>query len=372
METDIKLGKLFGIEIGVSYSWFVIFFLITFSLWGDYKQKHSDWPDSWHVIAAVATSFLFFLSIVIHELSHSLLARAKGLPVHSITLFIFGGVSRIEKEAMNATTELLVGIVGPISSAALAGIFHLISQAVEEGSPIGAMTRWLAIINLTLAVFNLIPGYPLDGGRVLRAAVWGLTGDMRKATRVAIRVGQGFAYMFIIAGASLALASRENVVSGLWMAFIGWFLLNAAKSSQGAMVFEQAMRGARARDVMSAGMPTVPADISLEEFFEHYLMRTGQRCFMVNRNGDLLGLITTHELKAEPRERWTQLTVERAMRPIETVQHVTPDADLQSVVELMEKEDLNQVPVIGEYGLEGMIRRENIVRFIKTRAEFDY
>jgi predicted transcriptional regulator len=273
---------------------------------------------------------------------------------------------------MNATTELLVGIVGPISSAALAGIFHLISQAVEEGSPIGAMTRWLAIINLTLAVFNLIPGYPLDGGRVLRAAVWGLTGDMRKATRVAIRVGQGFAYMFIIAGASLALASRENVVSGLWMAFIGWFLLNAAKSSQGAMVFEQAMRGARARDVMSAGMPTVPADISLEEFFEHYLMRTGQRCFMVNRNGDLLGLITTHELKAEPRERWTQLTVERAMRPIETVQHVTPDADLQSVVELMEKEDLNQVPVIGEYGLEGMIRRENIVRFIKTRAEFDY
>ncbi len=372
METDIKLGKLFGIEIGVSYSWFVIFFLITFSLWGDYRQKHGDWPESWHVVAAVATSFLFFLSIVIHELSHSLLARAKGLPVHSITLFIFGGVSRIEKEAMNATTELLVGIIGPISSAVLAGIFHLVALAFEEGSPIGAMARWLAIINITLAVFNLIPGFPLDGGRVLRAAVWGLTGDMRKATRVAIRVGQGFAYLFIIAGASVALGSKENIVNGLWMAFIGWFLLNAAKSSQGAMIFERAIKGAKARDVMNAEPPVVAADISLEEFFEHYLMRTGQRCFMVSRNGDLLGLITTHELKAEPRGQWSLVTVERAMRPIETVRHVAPDDDLHKVVELMEKEDLNQVPVISDNGLEGMIRRENVLRFIKTRSEFDY
>jgi Zn-dependent protease len=373
METDIKIGKLFGIEIGVTYSWFVIFFIITFSLWGDYHQKHRDWPASWHLIAAFGTSFLFFICILIHELSHSLLARARGLPVHSITLFIFGGVSRIEKEAMNATTELMVGIIGPISSAALAGFFYLVKQAIgDDSSPLGAMSGWLAVINLSLALFNLIPGFPLDGGRVLRAAVWGLTGDMSKATRAAVTVGQGFAYMFIITGAILAIAPQGNVASGLWLAFIGWFLLNAARSSQQAMVFEQAMRGALASDVMSRDAPTVPADASLEEFFENYIRRTGQRCFIVTRHEELLGLITTREVKAEPRERWAWLTVEKAMRPLETVRRVEPGDDLHSVVEMMDKEDLNQVPVVSNGRLEGMIRRENILRFIKTRAEFDY
>jgi Zn-dependent protease/predicted transcriptional regulator len=372
MENDIKIGRLFGIDIGVSYSWFIIFFLITFSLWADYGQRHGEWPSSWHVIAALATSFLFFISILIHELSHSLLARAKGLPVHSITLFVFGGVSRIEKEAMNATTELLIGIVGPISSALLAGFFHLLGFAVERNSPLGAMSEWLWRINLMLAIFNLIPGFPLDGGRVLRAAVWGLTGDLRGATRIAARVGQGFAYMFIIVGAVMAIAPGGNVVSGLWLAFIGWFLLNSARSSHQAMVFEQAMRGAFVRDVMSRDVPIVPADISLEEFFGQYLMRTGQRCFIVTRNHDMIGLITAQELKAEPREQWHATTVERAMRPIETVRHVASDTDLHSVVEMMEKEDLNQVPVLSDGRVEGMIRRENIVRFIKTRSEFDY
>jgi Zn-dependent protease/predicted transcriptional regulator len=371
MESNIKLGKLFGIEIGVSYSWFIIFFLITFSLWSNFATEHSNWPSFWHLIAAVTTSFLFFASLLAHELSHSLLALSKGLPVHSITLFIFGGVSRIEKEAMNAATEFWVGVVGPISSAAIAGLFYLLALIVKDpNSPLGAMAGWLALINLGLAIFNLIPGFPLDGGRVLRAAVWSLTGSHQKATRVAASVGQGFAYVFIIGG--ILLAIQDNVVNGLWLAFIGWFLLDAARSSQQAMIFERAMRGARARDVMSADVPNVSADLSLAEFVDEHLMRTGRRCFIVLRDGQMQGIITPHEVKAIDRAQWPHVTVEQVMKPFDTMRWVDPNTDLQRVLELMDTDDVNQVPVIAEGHLEGIIRREHLLRFIKTRVEFDY
>ncbi|HET9533686.1 MAG TPA: site-2 protease family protein, partial [Blastocatellia bacterium] len=356
MESNIKLGRLFGIEVGVSYSWFIIFFLITFSLWSNYATEHASWPSAWHVIAALATSFLFFASLLIHELSHSLLALAKGLPVHSITLFIFGGVSRIEKEAMNAATEFWVGVIGPISSAALAGLFYSVALLVNDpNSPLGAMAGWLALINLFLAIFNLIPGFPLDGGRVLRAAVWGVTGSLHKATRIAASVGQGFAYIFIIGG--ILLAIEGNVVNGLWLAFIGWFLLDAARSSQQAMVFERAMKGARARDVMSADVPTVPAEMNLAEFVDERLMRTGRRCFVVLRGGHMIGILTTHEIKAVDREQWPRLTVEQVMRPYETMKWVGPNTDLHKVLELMDTDDVNQVPVVTDGNLEGIIRR---------------
>ncbi|HSE97909.1 MAG TPA: site-2 protease family protein [Blastocatellia bacterium] len=371
MESNIKLGKLFGIEIGVSYSWFIIFFLITFSLWSNYAALHSHWPSSWHLVAALTTSLLFFASLLFHELSHSLLALAKGLPVHSITLFIFGGVSRIEKEAMNASTEFWVGVIGPISSAVLAGFFYLISQLVgDPASPLGAMTGWLALINLGLALFNLIPGFPLDGGRVLRAAVWGWTGSLQNATRIASLVGQGFAYLFIIVGILLAL--RENVVGGLWMAFIGWFLLDAARSSQQAMVFERAMKGARAIDVMSSDVPAVTADLTLSEFVDEHVIRTGRRCFIVLRDGHMLGIVTPHEVKSVSREQWPFLTVEQVMKPFDSMSWVEPNTDLHKVLELMDSDDVNQVPVVARGHLEGIIRREHLLRFIKTRVEFDY
>lgn len=372
MESNIKLGKLFGIEIGVSYSWFIIFFLITFSLWSQFSSEFSGWPLTWHVLLALTTSLLFFASLLAHELSHSLLALAKGLPVHSITLFIFGGVSRIEKEAMNAATEFWVGVIGPISSAVIAGFFFLLSLVVGDAqSPLGAMTKWLAYINMGLAIFNLIPGYPLDGGRVLRAAVWGATGSLSKATRVAAGVGRAFAYVFIIGGVLLVIFTRD-VISGLWLSFIGWFLLDAARSTQQNLVIERAMKGAHASDVMSADAPTVPSDISLAEFFDDYLMRTGRRCFIVMQGDRLLGLITTNELKALPREHWAAMTVEQVMKPFETMQWVDPGTDLRRVLEVMDRDDVNQVPVVSEGRLEGLIRRENLLRFISTRAEFDF
>jgi Zn-dependent protease/predicted transcriptional regulator len=370
MESNIRLGKIFGIEIGVSYSWFIIFFLITFSLWGSYSSEHKEWGQSWHAIMALLTSLLFFASLLAHELSHSLLALAKGLPVHSITLFVFGGVSKIEKEAMNAATEFWVGIIGPVSSAVIAALFYGLGSLLGEGSPFATMFLTLAAINLMLAIFNLIPGYPLDGGRVLRAAVWAWTGSIQKATKIASAVGQLFAYLFILLGIYWAFG-RGQVVSGLWIAFIGWFLLDAAKSSQQAMVFERAMKGVRVRDVMRGDAPTVPAHIPLTDFFEDYLMRTGRRCFIVTRDDRLLGLLTPHEIKAIPRDQWAVTSVQQVMRPFETMKWVEPDAELRRVLEVMQQDDVNQVPVVSDGHLKGLVRREDILRFISTRAEFD-
>jgi Zn-dependent protease/predicted transcriptional regulator len=377
MEPNIKLGKLFGIEIGVNYSWFIIFFLITFSLWSQYASEHPRWPATWHVTLAVATSVLFFLSLLLHELSHSLLALARGLPVHSITLFVFGGVSRIEREAMSAGTEFLVGVIGPVSSLIIAGLFYGLALLVPPQSPLGVMASWLSWINLVLAIFNLIPGYPLDGGRVLRSIIWAVTGSVQKATQIAARAGQGFAYLLIIGGIIIAFAGhlligRNDVAGGLWLAFIGWFLLDAARSSEQALVFERAMRGALARDVMSADVPTVPASTLLADFFDNYLMRTGRRCFLVTQDGRLLGLITTHEIKAVPRDHWPLVTVEQAMKPLEAMRWVDPSTNLQHVLEIMERDDVNQVPVVSSGNLQGLIRREDLLRFISTRAEFGY
>ena len=372
MESNIKLGKLFGIEIGVNYSWFIIFFLITFSLWGQFSAQHEDWTAALPAIMAVVTSFLFFASLLAHELSHSLLALAKGLPVHSITLFVFGGVSRIEKEAMNAATEFWVGIIGPISSAVIAGLFYVIALLVGDSqSPLGAMAGWLAVINLTLAIFNLIPGYPLDGGRVLRAILWGVTGSIQKATRISSLVGQGFAYLFIVGGIILAF-SFNNFVGGLWLAFIGWFLRDAARSSQQAMMFERALKGVRVRQVMSADVLTVPGHIPLSEFFEEYLMRTGRRCFIVMRDDRLIGLLTAHEIKTVAQDQWQNTSVQQVMKPLETMKWVGPDTELFRVLEVMQREDVNQLPVVSDGRLEGLVRREDVLRFINTRAEFDY
>lgn len=366
MESHIKLGKLFGIDVGINYSWFIIFFLISYLVLDDVGTRHGEWPFWWRLTVAISTSVLFFLSILGHEMSHSLLALWRGLPVHSITLFVFGGVSRIGKEAMNAATEFWVGIVGPISSGVIAAAFFALSRLVETDSPVGVMAVFLATANLTLAIFNLIPGYPLDGGRVLRAFLWAVTGSVQKATHMAATVGKWFAYALILSGLWIVL---QRNFGGLWLAVIGWFLLEAARSAVQSVVFDRALRGARARDLMSTNVPTVAAEKSLSELFDD-LFRTGRRCFIVMGDGRMVGLITAHELKSVPRDQWPQVRVEQTMKPFEAMRWVEPGADLVRVLEVMEREDLNQVPVVSDGRLEGLVRREDVLRFINTRTEF--
>jgi Zn-dependent protease/predicted transcriptional regulator len=359
MGSDIKLGKIFGIEINLSYSWFIIFFLINFSFWSQFNRYAA--PQ--RLIMTISTSLLFFLSVLAHELSHSLIALWRGLPVRSITLFIFGGVSRIEKEAMNAATEFWVAIVGPLSSLAVAGLFYLLAP-MSEGF------RLLSQINLMLAFFNMIPGFPLDGGHVLRAILWAATGSPSKATRIARQLGQGFAYALIAIGILLTFAGQP---SALWLALIGWFLLEAARSLERAFLFERAMRGAHARDIMTADVPTVPSEISLAKFFDDHLIRTGRRSFIVvGQSGEPIGLMTPRELKSVPRQHWITTSVEQAMKPFEQIKAIGLDAELSKVLELMDQDDLNQVLIVQDGHVEGLVRREDLLQFIKMRAEFDH
>ncbi|HEY6329885.1 MAG TPA: site-2 protease family protein [Blastocatellia bacterium] len=370
MEPNIKLGKVFGIDVGVNYSWFVIFCLITYTFWETFSSQHALWPDYMPIIAAVVASGLFFFSILGHELSHSLVALWNKLPVKSITLFVFGGVSYIEKEASSASMEFWVAVVGPLSSFLIAGIFWGLSLSVDSSSPMAVVAYWLALSNLMLAVFNLIPGFPLDGGRVLRAAIWGLSGSVQTGTRVASWAGQAFGYMLVFTGVLMAVVIRGNLLGGLWLAVIGWFLINAARVYRRPAVINDYVKTAQARDVMVSHADFVPAGISLQEFFDDHLIRTGRRCFIVNDNGRLLGLITAGELKKIDRSRWAALTVGQAMRPFDTMRWVAPTADLARVLELMDRDGVSQVPVVSDGHLEGLIGRDDLARYVETRAEF--
>ena len=278
---------------------------------------------------------------------------------------------------MNAATEFEVGVVGPVSSFIISGFFYILTLFIDNSSPLGAACGWLATINLVLAIFNMVPGYPLDGGRVLRAIVWAITGSVERATRIAALGGQLVAWLIIGAGIGMMFHLEipylgGGPISGLWYMVIGGFLLYAARSSQQAVRLDQVISRAQARDVMNHNAELVPAGISLSQFFDDHLIRTGRRCYVVADDGRLLGLMTPAELKAVSRQNWPSTTVAQAMRPFDAMRWVEPDADLKQVVELMEKDEVNQVPVVSGGQLEGLIGRDDLLGFIQTRSEFDY
>jgi len=372
MESSIKLGRVFGIEIGLHYSWFLIALLITLSLVGQFHAEHGEWGEGVIWSAALATSLLFFAALILHELSHALTARARGLPVGAITLFALGGVSRIEREPQGAGTEFLIGIVGPLTSALVGGACLLLALAAGWGpgaspaTPTQAVLYWLAHINFLLAVFNLIPGYPLDGGRVLRSLAWWITGDAARATRLAARGGQAMAYLFIAYGLLRFFAGAG--LAGLWMAFIGWFLLNAAGASYGQVEMLDRLRGVRVADVMERDCARIGSRARLQELVDD-LLRSGNRCFVVVDGGAVVGLITPHEVKEIPRERWGKVAVAEAMRPLERLHMVSPDSPVADSLEIMAREDVHQLPVVAGGRLEGVVSRGDVIRALKTREQ---
>jgi Zn-dependent protease len=281
MEAQIKLGRVLGVEIGLHYSWLIIALLITLSLAGHFQVANPAWGRGVIWATAIVTGLLFFAAIVAHELSHAAVARARGLPVRSITLFALGGVAQIEREAADAKTEFWMGIVGPITSAVIGVVFLGIAAALgwtamsTPDTPLLAMLVWLGYINISLALFNMVPGFPLDGGRVLRALVWWRTGDAARATRIAAQVGQLVAMAFIATGVLRFFAGAG--LGGLWIAFIGWFLLDAARASHAQVGIAQALRGVRVGDVMERDCPSVDGLSNLQTLADEYLLRAGRR-----------------------------------------------------------------------------------------------
>jgi len=362
MHSQIKLGRVFGIEIGLHYSWIVIALLIVFSLAGHFRETNPQWGDGVVLVTAVITGVLFFAALIAHELAHSLVAQSRGLPVKSITLFALGGVSQIEKEASDAKTEFWIAIVGPLTSFVIGAVLLALSSALGWRSmeppktPVLAMMVWLGYINVALAIFNLVPGYPLDGGRVLRATAWWITKDPVRSTRIAARVGQAVALFFIVVGVYRLFSGAG--FAGLWIAIIGWFLLDAAGSSYAQVELNERLRGVKVGDIMARDCPTIES-----------LLRTGRRCFVVVENDKIAGIITAHEIKEiEPAIR-PYKTVSDAMRPIDQLRTVTANTPVADVLETMGREDLNQLPVVSDGRLEGVISRGQVLRYLQTRME---
>jgi Zn-dependent protease/predicted transcriptional regulator len=372
MRSSIRLGSLFGIEIGLHYSWFLIALLIVMSLVSQFQAIHAGWgPDViWSL--AVLTAILFFVTLLAHELSHALVARARGLTTKAITLFALGGVAQIEKEPEDAKTEFLVGIVGPFSSAVIGAVSLAIAWGIgwrigaEPETPLRAMFVWLGYINLTLAAFNMIPGYPLDGGRILRSILWLASRDAVRATQRAAAVGKVIALLFIAFG--IFQFFRGAGFGGLWIAFIGWFLLQAATASATSVALTNGLKGVRVSDVMTSDCVTLDGNMSVQEFVEGYLLRSGKRCFVVQQNGEVTGLVTAHEIKELERPRWPYTTLADVMRPLDQLHTVAPTSPVMEALETMGRDDVNQLPVVSGGHLDGIITRANVLQFLQTRA----
>lgn len=375
MKAHIKLGRIFGVAIGLHYSWIIIALLVTLSLRSQFAIDHPNWEVSTTWAVAIVTGLLFFVSILLHELSHAAVARLRGIPVRGITLFALGGVAQIEKDAADAKSEFWMGIVGPITSVVIGvGCLALAlllgwNLSAEAASPPAAMFMWLGYINIALGIFNMIPGFPLDGGRVLRAVVWWVTGDAIRSTRVASRVGQLVAIGFIFLGIFRFFSGAG--FGGLWIAFIGWFLLDAARASGAQVEINERLTGVRVGDVMAQQFETVDTNSNLQTFVQEHLLPTGHRCFVVVQQGTPVGIITPHEVKTVDRARWPYTTVGDVMRPLESLQTVSAERPLTEALEMMGREDINQIPVVRQGKLAGIISRAHILRLLQTRAELD-
>lgn len=375
MKAHIKIGRIFGIEIGLHLSWFIIALLITLSLADQFHSVNPQWGEGVIWATAITTGLLFFVTIILHELSHAMVAKARNLPVRSITLFALGGVAQIEREVGEPSTEFFMGIAGPIMSALIGFICLMLAWAIGwtplemPSSPLVAMLMWLGLINISLAIFNLIPGFPLDGGRVLRGIIWWLTGDGVRATRIAARVGQVIAFAFIILGVVRFFMGAG--FAGLWMAFIGWFLLEAAGASRAQVEVSERLRGVNAGDLLERNCVVVDGHDNLQNFVNNYLLRTGNQCFLVRDGQGIEGVITPFEVIETDRTRWPYTTVEQAMRPLDRLPAVTPETPITEAIEIMEREKVNELPVANNGRIEGLITRSGVMRLLQTRAALE-
>lgn len=368
----LGLGSLFGIQFRLHYTWFIVFILITSSLsWQVFPLNYPAWPLALYWFMGIITSLLFFGSVVAHELAHSLVGRANGIPVKSITLFIFGGVSLMTREATRARDELLMAGAGPACSLVIAGLFGLlwfITEGVVE--PLAAMAFWLAYVNLVLAVFNLIPGFPLDGGRVFRSLLWRVTGNYRRSTQVATRVGQGVGYLFILGGLLIAFLRpfELNWFSGLWLAFIGGFLASAASASYHQAQWRETLQGFSAAQVMTSDCPVISADVTFGQLARGYFFTSRHRCFLVADEGRLEGVLML-DVKSTPRQDLDVTRVRELMTPIDQLRLARPEQNALSVLDEMNERDLTQMPVVGDGGVMGLITLDDLLRLPHSRSE---
>ena len=354
---SFSIGRVFGVEIRIDYSWFIIFFLILWSFTsGLFPSSFPGLSPTAYLIMGTSGTLLFFASLLAHELSHALTARARGIEVEGITLFIFGGMARTKSESRTPGEEFLIAGVGPLSSLVIALLLAAVWWFGDDlGLPIHVtgVAAYLAYLNLILAVFNLLPGFPLDGGRLFRAAAWKATGDLTRATRWASAAGKLLGYLLIAWGIYSVFSG--NTMGGLWMVFIGWFLRSAAVTAMRQHLLQEAMTGMRAAEAMTAAPETVPAHLSLRDLVDERFMHRHFRAYPVEEGGRTLGLISVRQVESVPREAWPGTSVSQAMVPIEDVAVVAPGDSVDVVLQALRSSPDQRALVMEDGRLVGII-----------------
>lgn len=367
MPGSFRIGTIAGLAIYIHVSWLIVLVFLTFSLAnGWFPASYPGYPFITYLLLGLLSTLLLFASVLLHEIAHSLVARSRGLPVKNIVLFIFGGVSNIEQEPQTPGIEFAMAFVGPVVSLLIGGvclgIWFLIRDSHTLVEPV---LVYLALTNIFLGIFNLLPGFPLDGGRVLRSIIWKVTGNADKATRIAALVGQIIGYLFIFMG--IWLFFGLNTLDGLWLGFIGWFLLNAAHAARDRSVLESTFSGVTVAQIMNPNPMTVPANISLQKLVDTYFLPQGLRSALVMQGDQLAGLITLSDIRHVPRDEWAQTPVGFSMVPVDRMRTVTPQQSLPEAITVMTGQDVNQLPVVKDGNLVGVLTRDSIIRALEVR-----
>jgi Zn-dependent protease len=393
LRNSFLVGRLYGISIRIDWSWILILLLITWNLAATFGQAHPGWGSGLRWGLSVLAALLFFASVLAHEMAHSLVARSQGLPVRDITLFLFGGVSNIEREPSNPKNEFWMAIAGPLTSLVVGALLLLIvvgsvvinrgfntipTQLLSNLTPLATILLWLGSVNIILGIFNLVPGFPLDGGRVLRSILWGITHNLRTATHWAAIFGQVIAWIMIVAGISMVFGMYipffgTGLVSGLWLAFIGWFLNSASTQSYQQVKIKDILEGVPVARIMRSNPPTVDPDCTIDELVQDHMMNSDDQAFPVLDQDRLVGIVTLDDVRKLRREDWPTARVSQIMTSASNLVTVTPEEDASSAMEKLIERDVRQLLVVrpGAYGgdLIGLLRRQDIMRWLQLHNE---
>ncbi len=381
----IRLGRVAGVEIGLDWSLLIIFALIAMALSGGVLPHwHPDWGQAKVLVTAFAAAALFLVSVLLHELAHALVGRRFGVEIRRITLFVFGGMAHMEGEPKTWRAELGMAIAGPLASLALGVLFLMLAgviagpiefdpedpgKGLAQVGPVATLLLWLGPVNIVLGLFNLVPGFPLDGGRVLRAILWGLTGDLTRSTLMAASVGQAFAWVLIATGFAMMLGISvplfgSGPIGGLWLALIGWFLGNAARQSYRVRLIEDRLGSLPVRRVMHHDYQVVEPDTRVQDLVDDGFLAFSQRAYPVVSDGELRGMVCLEDVRRLGRDQWSSQRVADVMTPIEQLHTVSPSQSAAATLALLAEKGVNQLPVVEHGRVLGLVTREDILKWM--------
>jgi len=370
MNSELNLGRILGIQFRLHYSWFIIFILVTvFLAWQVFPPNLPNQPQPVYWAMGTITSLLFFASVLAHELAHSIVGRAHGIPIKSITLFIFGGAAHMTREADKASDELKMAVAGPISSLVIGGLFAAVWLFLRgSADQMALMALWLAQINMVLAVFNLLPGFPLDGGRVLRSLVWHFSGSYKRATKMATQAGRGVGYLIILGGIAIVFLYGDWL-AGFWLALIGFFLESTARASYRQSQLQELLKGFTASQVMVSDCRLVPGQTTVSQLVQEYAT-SSDKCLLVTDQGRAGGVLALHNIKSISQKDRDKTRLRDIARPLNRLPVAHPDQDVLAIVQQMNETDIDLMPVVSGGRVIGLITLDNLIAFVNSQDEF--